>query len=214
MATSTATSQNAKSIDRILEVFYSFAAVPVLLGALFKITHSAPIGSPNAWLYIGLGTEAIVFFVFGVLAFTKPAIVENKLGLPVDDDEFVKTPVAQKSSLVAIDDVLKQADITPESLDRLSTGFKSLEASVDRLNQSTGSIVDTEDFAKKLKDASTSLTSMNAFYNKLTETSTALADSADDAVRTKEQIALLAQNLAKINQVYGNMLSAMNVKQG
>ena len=30
-----------------------------------------------------------------------------------------------------------------------------------------------------------------------------------DAVRAKEQIALLADNLTKLNQIYSNMLSAM-----
>jgi hypothetical protein len=33
--------------------------------------------------------------------------------------------------------------------------------------------------------------------------------SADDAKKTQEQIALLAKNLSNLNNVYGNMLAAM-----
>jgi hypothetical protein len=33
--------------------------------------------------------------------------------------------------------------------------------------------------------------------------------SAEDAIRAKEQITALANNLGKLNQVYGNMLTAM-----
>jgi hypothetical protein len=36
-----------------------------------------------------------------------------------------------------------------------------------------------------------------------------MMSSADDANRAKEQIASLANNLGKLNSVYGNMLSAM-----
>ena len=54
---------------------------------------------------------------------------------------------------------------------------------------------------------------MNQFYGKLAQASTAMASSADDAVKAKEQIATLANNLGKLNQVYGNMLTAMAGRQ-
>jgi hypothetical protein len=49
----------------------------------------------------------------------------------------------------------------------------------------------------------------NQFYGKLAQTSEAMIISAGDALKAKEQIALLASNLGKLNQVYGNMLTAM-----
>ena len=41
---------------------YSWGASIVILGALFKLTH---LPSANIWLYIGMGTEVIVFFISG-----------------------------------------------------------------------------------------------------------------------------------------------------
>jgi hypothetical protein len=53
---------------------------------------------------------------------------------------------------------------------------------------------------------------MNQFYGKLAEASKAMTNTADDANRAKDQIALLAGNLNKLNQIYGNMISAMSGK--
>jgi hypothetical protein len=37
-----------------------------------------------------------------------------------------------------------------------------------------------------------------------------MTNTADDANRAKEQIAILASNLNKLNQIYGNMIGAMS----
>jgi hypothetical protein len=50
---------------------------------------------------------------------------------------------------------------------------------------------------------------MNQFYGKLAQASAAMNNTAEDAVKAKDQIAALATNLSKLNAVYGNMLTAM-----
>ena len=54
---------------------------------------------------------------------------------------------------------------------------------------------------------------MNNFYSNLATASQAMQGSVADAKKTQEQIGLLAKNLGSLNQVYGNMLSAMQGKQ-
>jgi len=61
----------------------------------------------------------------------------------------------------------------------------------------------------ELQDANNHLKAMNKFYSNLVTASDAMASSASDATNAKEQIALLSKNLTQLNQVYGNMLSAM-----
>jgi hypothetical protein len=39
-----------------------------------------------------------------------------------------------------------------------------------------------------------------------------LTGSADDTKKYREQVAKLNENLSSLNNVYGNMLAAMNVK--
>ncbi len=65
----------------------------------------------------------------------------------------------------------------------------------------------------ELQESNNHLKALNQFYGKLTQASAAMTSSADDAVKAKEQIAALATNLTKLNQVYGNMLSAMQGRQ-
>jgi hypothetical protein len=50
---------------------------------------------------------------------------------------------------------------------------------------------------------------MNKFYSNLTQASEVMQGSVEDAHKAKDQIALLANNLGRLNNVYGNMLSAM-----
>jgi len=61
----------------------------------------------------------------------------------------------------------------------------------------------------ELKEANNHLKSLNNFYGKLNEASATMMSSVADATKAKEQIGALANNLGKLNSVYGNMLSAM-----
>ena len=76
-----------------------------------------------------------------------------------------------------------------------------------------GSFASASDGVKNLNDQFVTMTktmeAMNNYYGKLSEASNAMSSSAADAVRAKEQIAILADNLTKLNQIYGNMLNAM-----
>lgn len=203
--------EKVRPIDRYLEILYSLGAVPVLLGALFKITHTAPFGSANAWLQVGLYTEAIVFLSFGLLYIFAPPKKVDELGNPAVDAgtaQLAKEPSAVQS----MDEMLKAADITPESLNKLSDGFKSLEANLNKLSSASNSILETEAYAKQMKETTLAMNKVNTYYSKLAETSHALASSADDAKATQKEIADLAKNLAKLNSMYSNMLNAMQVK--
>ncbi|MEJ7672632.1 MAG: gliding motility protein GldL [Chitinophagaceae bacterium] len=61
----------------------------------------------------------------------------------------------------------------------------------------------------ELNESNNHLKALNGFYGKMAEASQVMIDTVDDAGRAKEQIGTLANNLGKLNQVYGNMLSAM-----
>ncbi|MBS1654489.1 MAG: gliding motility protein GldL [Bacteroidetes bacterium] len=61
----------------------------------------------------------------------------------------------------------------------------------------------------ELQDTNNHLKAMNSFYSNLVSASQAMQGSVDDAKKAHEQIAALANNLGRLNQVYGNMLSAM-----
>ncbi len=65
----------------------------------------------------------------------------------------------------------------------------------------------------ELNESNNHLKALNNFYGKMAEASQVMVSSVDDANKAKDQIATLANNLGKLNQVYGNMLSAMQGRQ-
>ena len=62
----------------------------------------------------------------------------------------------------------------------------------------------------ELQDSSNHLKSMNKFYQDMSVTLKNFNDSSVDAKQFKDEIARLAKNMATLNSIYGNMLSAMN----
>lgn len=62
----------------------------------------------------------------------------------------------------------------------------------------------------ELQDSSNHLKSMNKFYGEMSTTIQSFNESATDSKLFKEEVNKLAKNLATLNSIYGNMLSAMN----
>jgi len=62
----------------------------------------------------------------------------------------------------------------------------------------------------ELQDSSIHLKSMSKFYQNLSGTMQNFSESMDDSKQFKEEVNRLAKNLASLNSVYGNMLTAMN----
>jgi gliding motility-associated protein GldL len=61
----------------------------------------------------------------------------------------------------------------------------------------------------ELQESNNHLKTLNSFYGRLSETSNAMLASAEDAKKVQVQIGDLANNLGRLNSIYGNMLSAM-----
>ncbi len=61
----------------------------------------------------------------------------------------------------------------------------------------------------ELQESNNHLKALNTFYGRLAESSTIMANSAEDAKKVQEQIGGLANNLGRLNGIYGNMLTAM-----
>ncbi|MCD8742376.1 gliding motility protein GldL [Mucilaginibacter roseus] len=62
----------------------------------------------------------------------------------------------------------------------------------------------------ELQDSTAHLKSMNTFYHNLSLTMQNFNESIDDSKNFKEEVGRLAKNLASLNAVYGNMLTAMS----
>ena len=248
-------------VSKWVDVGVSFGAALVIWGALRKITHAA---DADTWLWIGLTTEAIIFAMYGVLYTIYPPI-KDAHDMNHDEEQFVIAGEKARKGFAAMDKMMLEADITPDTMKRLGDGFKQLNTTVGGMNNINDTIAATGDFAAKtrevtgtldkVKDAYTNaansvgafntategarafheqiqvltknlsslntiyelelqesnnhLKALNAFYGKLSETSASMLNSAEDAKKVQDQIGNLATNLGRLNNIYGNMLTAM-----
>ena len=257
----------------VLNFIFAFFAAVVILGALFKIRHWP---AADEMITLGLFSEVVVFLV---MAFMVPPPEEPHwqryfpdINVHPDlDPNFKPTPLtlpggnSGNPALTKMEDMLRDADITPANLGRLSDNFKKLGTTVDKMSEISDVVAATGDYTAKTKEASLALgqmkdayvgaansiqhfnqaadgtkqfheqvqvltknlsslntiyelelqdtnnhlKAMNKFYSNLTQASEAMQGSVDDAKKAQEQIAVLANNLGRLNNIYGNMLSAM-----
>jgi gliding motility-associated protein GldL len=96
---------------------------------------------------------------------------------------------------------------TMASFNNASESAKGFHEQVQVLTKNLGSL--NTIYELELKESNNHLKALNGFYGKMAEASQAMMGSVDDANKAKEQIGALANNLGKLNSVYGNMLSAM-----
>ncbi len=260
----------------VLNFIFAFFAAVVILGALFKIRHWP---AADEMITLGLLSEVLVFLVMAFMVPPPeephwqryfPNINEHPDVEKARTGKFEVTPLALGNAggnpaLTKMEDMLRDADITPANLGRLSENFKKLGGTVDKMSDITDVVAATGDYTAKtreaasalgqmkdayvgaassiqhfnaaadgtkqfheqvqvltknlsslntiyeleLQDTNNHLKAMNQFYSNLVDASQAMEGSVTDAKKAHDQIALLANNLGRLNSIYGNMLSAM-----
>jgi gliding motility-associated protein GldL len=142
----------------------------------------------------------------------------KKLGVTVDkmsdvsdaikatNDYSAKTKEAA-NALGQMKDAYLSASNTVQQFNSAAEGTKQFHEQVQVLTKNLSSL--NTIYELELQDTNNHLKAMNRFYNNLVQASDAMSGSVDDAKKAHDQIATLAGNLGKLNQIYGNMLSAM-----
>lgn len=121
-------------------------------------------------------------------------------------DYTAKTKEAT-AALGTMKDAYTKSAATLQSFNDASESTKQFHGQVQVLTKNLSSL--NTIYELELQDTNNHLKAMNNFYSNLAQASQAMQGSVDDAKKTQEQIGLLAKNLGNLNQVYGNMLSAM-----
>lgn len=111
-------------------------------------------------------------------------------------DKYTKSAEVITKSLEYLDFSSVDGNAYNEQITKISSNLAALNAVYEMQLQSTNHSFDA---TKKLEST------MDAFLNNLNE-------SADQTAQYKNQVDVLTQKVAALNNVYGNMLSAMNVK--
>lgn len=157
---------------------YSWGASIVLIGALFKLQHwpySGPI------LAIGLLTEAVIFFVS---AFEPPlempewSKVYPELKEDYEISEFEEFDKPGKSKF---EDLLKNSDLTPDLLKKVSYSLSELSNTAKGLSDISAATLATDMYVKNLSTASEAISSFSEINSKANQS---IHKSVNDLVET------------------------------
>lgn len=275
----------SKGYKNFMAKLYGWGAAVVIVGALFKINHW-PGGT--IMLIIGMGVETIIFFLSAFepphVEFDWTLVYPQLAGLPEGEEdplkpqnlssanENVTLPAANDPLTQRLDQMLEEANITPELIDRLGQGMQNLAESANGMSGIASAAASTDKFvasldgaaeavnnmkeasqavntlttiyqetaqaltsgdasyADEMKKLASSLASVNAMYEMQLQTSTSqleatkeveeriqammanFANSAEGVLKYKEQVDALSRKVAELNNVYGNMLAAMQTR--
>ena len=97
-----------------------------------------------------------------------------------------------------------------DSISTIEVGGKSYQQQLEVLNKNLSALNTVYELQKK--GADDHLKESESLYKGLQGLMKDLTESAGDTKKYREQISKLNDNLSALNNVYGNMLSAMNVK--
>ncbi len=111
------------------------------------------------------------------------------------------------TALTGVKEAYTSAAAAVTSFTEASESAKHFQEKVKQMTMNLGSL--NTIYELELKDTTNHLKALNKFYTTVAAASETMSQTAGDARKTQEQIALMARNLGSLNVIYGNMLSAM-----
>ena len=166
--------------------------------ALDKMMSDAKIG-PELIESLGTGLRS-----FG----DKVSAISNVADTASATSELTAKVKTASGSFDNLNSAFDKATISLREMAESNIDSKSYHEQVNSLAKNISAL--NAVYELELQDSSAHLKSMNKFYQNLSLTMQNFNESMEDSKQFKEEVAKLAKNLASLNSVYGNMLSAMN----
>ena len=210
----------------LLNYLYSWGAAIVILGALFKLTH---ISGADLMLFLGMGTEVLVFIISG---FEKPFIPNQD-----DEDDYTESAPAIRGGNIIItqgqpiqpttNNIQEQPAVTSIPVQGVEPNASSLN--VDGVELVTANYLERvkdltekmerickqsekmEQSAEELETLTRNLISINTFYQMQLRSASTQMDNMD---RASEQTRNMVFQIEELNRVYARMVEAMKVNIG
>jgi len=175
---------------------YGWGASVVILGALFKINHYQ---GADIMLIIGLGTESVIFFFS---AFEPPhvepdwSLVYPELagmyhGVTAEIDDTKKLGLTED-----LDNMLAEAKIGPELIERLGKGLQNLSENTHKLSDVSNTALAANEFTEKIKGATKSVGTLTDSYNKQSDNLAKDITATEEYIHTVKNAAGSVSNLA------------------
>ncbi len=191
--------------DKFIPFVYSFGAAFVIIGAMGKIMH---YGWASMVLPIALSVEALIFLIYAFQAILRPSVEYQweKVYPELTDENAAPAPRKVASAGIGLtskmDDMLANANISPDIFDGLKNSFTKLSSTVSNLGDITDATVATNEYATNVKSAAGKVGEMNSAYGVAVSAMNSMADATKDAQLYRDQFQKITQNMGALNAVY------------
>ena len=198
----------------LLNYLYSWGAAVVILGALFKLTH---IKGANLMLFIGMGTEVLVFFISG---FEKPFIPNQ--GDEEDDYEAPRLrgniiingsvqqqPVAQQPVQAPAAAAEGASTLNVGGVENITQDYIARVHDLTlKMEQMCRHSEKMEQSSEEIEQLSRNLISINTFYQMHLKSASTQMENIE---KVNEQTRQMVDKIEELNRVYARMVEAQKV---
>lgn len=192
-----------------LNYAYSWGASVVILGTLFKLTH---VPGANLMLYLGMGTEVVVFFLS---AFDRPFDkTADGMELAIhnsEESESGETPSISGSGSPQVQGggtlIIGGGGFVGEEMEEAASNY------VAELNRLTEMLSKVSEQSMRLTRDSEEMENLNRTLTGICKVYEMQLKSASSQIGTidqiNEQTKHMAEQIAELNKIYARMIEAM-----
>ena len=195
---------------------YSWGASIVILGALFKLTH---LPGANFMLFLGMGTEVLVFFISG---FERPYIPGQE-----DDEEddaprlrgnIIINGTAQAAPVQTVQPAVAKAaaaqaeqgsSLNVDGVENITQDYIARVHDLTlKMEQMCRHSEKMEQSSEEIEQLSRNLISINTFYEMHLKSASTQMENIE---KVNEQTRQMVAQIEELNRVYARMVEAMKV---
>jgi gliding motility-associated protein GldL len=190
---------------------YGGGSGAVALAKFDEMLEKAEI-SPDLFMKLGAGMKKLSDSTSNINVMGDISAASSKYmsTINVANDSLGKLADSYQNTARVINDTGSAYRNMADSLSVIEIGGKSYQQQLETLNKNLSALNTVYELQRK--GADDHIKESENLYRGIQGLMKDLSDSAGDAKKYREQIAKLNDNLAALNNVYGNMLAAMNVK--
>ena len=201
----------SKKYKTFMGYLYGWGAAVVMVGAYFKLTH---IPGADAMLAIGLGVEAVIFFMSAF----EPQHMEyawDNVFVELEEDwdgvertQFATTGASGKSSASSnieeamLSKMFEKMNVSEDTFNKIGKGLDKLATNAGQMADISNAMAATTNYANAMDRATKSISDFSNNYiqtnQKLTDSLAKLDFSALDANTIKK----VAASMSSLNSIY------------
>ena len=201
---------SSKKYKTFMGYLYGWGAAVVMVGAYFKLTH---IPGADAMLAIGLGVEAVIFFMSAF----EPQHMEyawDNVFVELEEDwdgkertQFATTGGGGKASSGNIEDAMldkmfEKMNVSEDTFNKLGKGLDKLATNAGQMADISNAMAATTNYANAMDRATKSIAD---FSNAYVQTNQKLSDSLgklDFSALDANTIKKVASSMTSLNSIY------------